>query len=74
MWFFCRDLKPENVLLAESWHILISDFGSAKMIGRDDNEIGQFDTKFYLTSVCKAVLLIIEVCENRFAEDIKKLS
>ncbi|KRY00653.1 3-phosphoinositide-dependent protein kinase 1, partial [Trichinella pseudospiralis] len=27
-----RDLKPENVLLSESMHILISDFGSAKIL------------------------------------------
>lgn len=30
-----RDLKPENILLADNWHILITDFGSAKIIGND---------------------------------------
>lgn len=30
-----RDLKPENVLFNENWHILITDFGSAKIIGLD---------------------------------------
>ena len=30
-----RDIKPENVLLSSAMHILISDFGSAKIMGRD---------------------------------------
>ena len=31
--FICyRDLKPENILLNERMHILITDFGSAKLI------------------------------------------
>lgn len=27
-----RDLKPENILLDKDWHILITDFGSAKIM------------------------------------------
>lgn len=33
---FCRDLKPENILLNDKMHIQITDFGSAKIIGKDD--------------------------------------
>lgn len=33
-----RDLKPENVLFDEQWHILITDFGSAKIVGGDEKE------------------------------------
>ncbi|CAH1999885.1 unnamed protein product [Acanthoscelides obtectus] len=33
-----RDLKPENVLFDENWHILITDFGSAKILKTDNTE------------------------------------
>jgi len=43
-----RDLKPENILLNESMHLLISDFGSAKIIqpsplipAQDDGDEGE---------------------------------
>ncbi|CAI9728956.1 3-phosphoinositide-dependent protein kinase 1-like [Octopus vulgaris] len=32
-----RDLKPENILLNEKMHIQITDFGSAKILGKDEN-------------------------------------
>ena len=28
----CRDLKPENCMLSEQGHILLTDFGSAKTL------------------------------------------
>ncbi len=31
-----RDLKPENILLNEHMHILITDFGSAKLLTAED--------------------------------------
>lgn len=40
IYFFCsvyRDLKPENILLNENMHILITDFGSAKIL--KENEV-----------------------------------
>ncbi|KAI6222338.1 3-phosphoinositide-dependent protein kinase 1 [Aphelenchoides fujianensis] len=33
-----RDLKPENILLQADWHILITDFGSAKVLGFEGDE------------------------------------
>ncbi|KAJ2724457.1 3-phosphoinositide dependent protein kinase-1 [Coemansia sp. Benny D115] len=33
-----RDLKPENILLGADMHILVTDFGTAKMFGKDDSE------------------------------------
>ena len=32
MSFIYRDLKPENCMLAERGHIVLTDFGSAKML------------------------------------------
>lgn len=33
-----RDLKPENILVGANWHILLSDFGTAKMINESDGK------------------------------------
>lgn len=30
-----RDLKPENILVNSNWHILLSDFGSAKILSEN---------------------------------------
>jgi 3-phosphoinositide dependent protein kinase-1 len=32
-----RDLKPENLLLSEKMHILLADFGTAKVLKDEDN-------------------------------------
>ena len=33
--FFFRDMKPENILLTDEMHILITDFGSAKILKKE---------------------------------------
>lgn len=40
-----RDLKPENILLGENWHIMLSDFGTAKFV---DSEKGKLNIKYML--------------------------
>lgn len=40
-----RDVKPENVLLRENGHLLLSDFGCAKIIGEQNGEINRETTK-----------------------------
>ena len=33
--FYFRDMKPENILLNDEMHILITDFGSAKILKKE---------------------------------------
>ena len=34
-----RDLKPENILLSSDMHILVTDFGSAKIVSSSDSDV-----------------------------------
>lgn len=43
-----RDLKPENVLLGGNMHILISDFGSSKILGQQDGRKWKGGSTFVL--------------------------
>lgn len=39
-----RDLKPENLLFDENWHILITDFGSAKILTSENGHNNESST------------------------------
>lgn len=33
-----KDLKPENLLLDQSWNLKLADFGSSKLVGNEQGE------------------------------------
>lgn len=41
-----RDLKPENILIGADWHILLSDFGTAKFLNTNGENSGFFKNIF----------------------------
>jgi serine/threonine protein kinase len=50
-----RDLKPENILLSDNWHVLITDFGTAKILGSDK------DGKLFYASLGNYVHLLTNI-------------
>ena len=42
-----RDIKPENILISNNGNIKIADFGSAKIIKKNDSSTPYIVSRFY---------------------------
>lgn len=65
----CRDLKPENVLLAADGHIVLTDFGLSKMFTDSDNKYDHRTTTFCGTPEYLAPEIILQDEEYSYAAD-----
>ena len=61
MFYLFRDLKPENILLDRTMHIMLTDFGSGKILKTDEVFIYYIiNSVFYTESfINECVLLLI---------------
>lgn len=60
-----RDLKPENILLNKDMHIQITDFGSAKILSKEDQtkpEEGNYYHVFFSLCSCFSCQLKFKIC------------
>jgi serine/threonine protein kinase len=59
-----RDIKPENLLLCENMHLILADFGTAKIISlvQDDSPLGFWFFNYFK----KFIFLIIFFLSFKF--------
>ncbi|XP_071449994.1 3-phosphoinositide-dependent protein kinase 1 [Hetaerina americana] len=50
-----RDLKPENILLNEDMHILITDFGSAKILPSDEEKKMESESRSVVSEAANGI-------------------
>lgn len=61
MWLY-SDLKPENLLLSESGHVMLTDFGMCKQLLEASSKAHTFcGSPEYIGMLCIALLIVIFV-------------